>query len=155
MPHARKHKPAHLSRRKPQFFHPVPIRARHDGWTIARQCEFLAQLYITGCVTTAARAVGMSRMAAYRLRRCDGADGFARAWDRVLMPPGTGRIAATKLDRRKVTDDTVRWHAEAGLVRPVIYRGVMTAIDHKPDNSALLRHLRRFDRTRGGAVRDV
>ncbi|MGX7952059.1 hypothetical protein ACWPM1_05770 [Tsuneonella sp. HG249] len=50
-------RPAHLVRRRPGFFHPVRTRARRDGWSVARQCGFLAELYFTGSVTAAARPV--------------------------------------------------------------------------------------------------
>lgn len=136
---------AHRVRRKPQFFAPVPLRARTDGWSVARQCGFLAQLYLTGSVTAAARAVGMSRASAYRLRERDGAEGFAHAWDRVLTPPGTGRIAAPKCDWRKVTTEALLARIETGLVQPLLYRGRITAIRRKRDNSALFRLLRRVD----------
>ena len=137
--------PAHLTRRKPPFFHPVPLRARRDGWTPARQCAFLAQLYLTGSATAAAGAVGMSRASAYRLREREGAQGFAHAWDAVFVPPGAGPIAGPRVDWRKVTNPTlVRW-VETGMVRPEIHQGRMTAIRQKPDDSALLRLLRRYD----------
>ncbi|MGB3796889.1 MAG: hypothetical protein WA957_11365, partial [Alteraurantiacibacter sp.] len=85
-------KPAHRARRKPSFFHPVPLRARRDGWTVWRQCEFLAQLYLTGSATAAARKVGMSRASAYRLREREGAQGFVHAWDSIFVPPGIGPV---------------------------------------------------------------
>ena len=78
--------PAHRLRRKPPFFHPVLLRPREDGWSVVRQCEFLAQLYLTGSVAAAARKVGMSRASAYRLRKRAGAEGFAHACDAVLVP---------------------------------------------------------------------
>lgn len=65
--------PAHRARRRPLFFSPVPLRTRRDGWSVERQCGFLAQPYATGSVALAARAVGMSRNAAYRLRTREGA----------------------------------------------------------------------------------
>lgn len=137
--------PAHRARRKPPFFRPVQLRARADGWTVQRQCAFLVQLYLTGSVTSAARAVGVSRASAYRLReRADGA-GFAHAWDSVFMPPGSGKLAAPESDWRKVTNPTLLERIETGLVQPVIYRGQFTAIRVKRDNSALFRMLRRFD----------
>ncbi|WP_222927444.1 hypothetical protein [Qipengyuania marisflavi] len=108
-----------------------------------RQCEFLAQLYLTGSVSAAAREAGMTRASAYRLRARAGAEGFAAAWDRVMMPPGSGRFSAPRQDYRKVTDDTLIWRLETGLFQPVIYRGRMTAIRRKADNSALFRLFRR------------
>lgn len=66
-------------------FTPVPGRARHDGWTPARQRAFIEVLAATGTVTAAARAVGMSAKSAYRLRARAGDDsGFARAWNAAL-----------------------------------------------------------------------
>ncbi len=57
---------------------------RHDGWTAARQQYFLEVLADTGSVTMACRRVGMSRMAAYRLRRHPNAGDFRAAWDLAL-----------------------------------------------------------------------
>ncbi len=155
-------RPAHRCRRRPTFFHPVPLRARSDGWSEARQCAFLAQLYFTGSVTVAARSVGKSRASAYRLRARPGAESFAHAWDRVLTPPGSGRertrLPPPKIDWRKVTFEALGRRLETGLIRPVIYRGRMTAIRRKADNSALFRLLRRGDAIRveresGGTIR--
>jgi hypothetical protein len=137
--------PAHRARRRPPFFHPVPLRARRDGWTEERQCAFLAQLYVTGSASAAARRVGMSRASAYRLREREGAECFAQAWDRVLTPPGTGHCCAPRPDWRKVTTETLLGRLESGLVKPLLYRGAMVSIRRKPDNSALLRLLRRSD----------
>jgi hypothetical protein len=56
-------------------------KTRRDGWTPERQLAFLGALTRTRSVTLAARAVGMSRESAYRLRgRREGAL-FAAAWD--------------------------------------------------------------------------
>lgn len=137
--------PAHFLRRKPPFFHPVPLRARRDGWTPARQCQFLAKLYLSGCVTTAAWDVGMSRASAYRLREREGAESLAHAWDSIFVPPGMKHPAYAKIDWRKVTNPTLVWWLEWGLLRPEVWHGRMTAIRRKPDNSALLRLLRRHD----------
>ncbi len=137
--------PAHRLRRKPPFFHPVLLRSREDGWSVVRQCEFLAQLYLTGSVAAAARTTGMSRASAYRLRERAGAEGFAHAWDAVLVPPGSGRLTGPDIDWRKVTHQALVSRVEWGLVQPVLHQGRMTAIRRKADNSALLRLLRRSD----------
>lgn len=60
---------------------PVRRRPRWDGWTEEKQRRFIEILADTGLVGTAARAVGMSRDAAYKLRRAPHAAAFARAWD--------------------------------------------------------------------------
>ncbi|MCR2833297.1 hypothetical protein [Parerythrobacter lacustris] len=144
--------PAHRARRKPPFFLPVPLRTRRDGWTIARQCHFLVQLYLTGSVAAAAGAVGMSRTSAYRLRGRAGAEGFAWAWDRVLTPPGSGpenRPAGRRRpDLRKVTRVVLMGWLETGKVRPVLFRGRVVAIATKPCDIVLFALLRR-----GGAFR--
>ncbi len=48
-------------------------------WTRAARQRFLETLRATGNVSAAARAVGLARSSAYRLRRRDAA--FAAAWD--------------------------------------------------------------------------
>jgi len=65
-------------------FTPVPVRARHDGWTVERQKWFILRLALGGCVSVAARGVGMTRKSAYRLRGRRGAESFAAAWDQAL-----------------------------------------------------------------------
>lgn len=138
-------RPACKRRRRPPFFHPVSLRSRSDGWTETRQCHFLAHLYLTGSVTAAARAVGMRRESAHRLRAREGAESFAHAWDVVLAPPGTGRIARPVSDFRKVTDEALFRRLETGLVALMIHRRTVTGIRRKADNSALLRLVGRLD----------
>ena len=131
--------PARRLRRRPGWFRPVPLRGRRDGWSEVRQCAFLAQLYVTGSVSAAARAVGMSRASAYRLRERQGAESFAFAWDRVLTLPGAGHPGAAREDGRKVTMETLLARLETDFVRPVVFQGAMTGIARKPDNSTLFR----------------
>ena len=65
-------------------FTPVPVRGRHDGWTVDRQKGFILRLALGGHVTLAARAVGLSRKSAYRLRERPDARSFAAAWDKAV-----------------------------------------------------------------------
>ncbi|HMO75179.1 MAG TPA: hypothetical protein PKD99_04350 [Sphingopyxis sp.] len=66
-------------------FTPVPQqRHRADGWTPETQERFIRALEAMGSVGKAARAVGMGRASAYRLRERPGASGFAAAWDRAI-----------------------------------------------------------------------
>lgn len=60
---------------------PVRRRPRYDGWTEEKQRRFIETLADTGLVTVAAKAVGMSKETAYRLRRAPHGAAFARAWD--------------------------------------------------------------------------
>lgn len=61
----------------------VPVRRqpRYDGWTEDKQRRFIEALADTGIVGLAAKAVGMTREGAYRLRRSEHGAGFAKAWD--------------------------------------------------------------------------
>ncbi|QDZ08938.1 hypothetical protein FPZ24_16865 [Sphingomonas panacisoli] len=61
----------------------VPVRRtpRYDGWTEEKQRRFIETLADTGLVGAAAKAVGMSRNSAYKLRRSGHGGAFARAWD--------------------------------------------------------------------------
>jgi hypothetical protein len=72
----------------PEFTTVPMTRARYDGWTPERQLMFIAALSATGTVDSAARSVGMTRMAAYNLRKRPGAESFSAAWDLAI---GTGR----------------------------------------------------------------
>lgn len=58
---------------------------RHDGWTPQKQALFLNELAATHCVSSAARAVGMSRGAAYALRARLKGEPFDRAWAAALI----------------------------------------------------------------------
>jgi hypothetical protein len=46
------------SRAPPLPFTPVPVRARHDGWTPERPRHFIAALADTRCIAAAAAAAG-------------------------------------------------------------------------------------------------
>ena len=57
---------------------------RHDGWTPARQAAFLRELAATHNVSIAARAVGMSRQSAYKLRTRLRGEPFDAAWEQTF-----------------------------------------------------------------------
>jgi hypothetical protein len=116
-------------RRQVPAFTPVPLRYRADGWTPLRQAAFLGVLAETRCVSKAARAVGMGRESAYRLREKPGAESFAAAWDKLLAAPGESRMS---------THDLL-WHRmEYGKIRPVMRRGRCVGITASPDNDAVI-----------------
>lgn len=73
-------------------FTPVPVRARADGWTAARQRGFVDRLALCGSVATAAQAVGMTRKSAYRLCERAGAESFAAAWAAALAMGQSGQV---------------------------------------------------------------
>lgn len=63
------------------YLHPRP---RRNSITPAKQRAFIATLAATGIVTQAARGIGVSLEALYKLRRLAGAEGFAAAWEAAL-----------------------------------------------------------------------
>ena len=126
--------------RVPAFL-PVPLRPRADGWTPLRQAGFLVALARTRSVAAAAKAVGMARATAYRLRGKPGAESFAAAWDAVL---GHGF-------KRKVTPEERMRRAFDELIRPLVRGGQCVGLARKADNSALLSLLAQLDRATGQA----
>ena len=124
-------------------FYPVPLRVTCTGWTMQRQADFLGHLAETGSVSAACARVGMSRNSAYKLRKKPDAESFAAAWD-----------AALGLPVRTVTIDDVHFLAHHGLVKPFFRGGQYIRSQRKPDNSALLRLLARYDRLLGDGRRE-
>jgi len=115
-------------------FTPVPVKARRDGWTAARQRGLVDRLALGATVAVAARGVGMSRESAYRLRERAGAASFAAAWDKA-SEWGEERMADLALERALI-----------GEVRPIFYRGVKRGEYVRHDNrivaALLARHFR-------------
>ena len=64
---------------------PPDARLPHDGWTPERQAAFLRELAARHNVTAAARAVGMSRQSAYKLRTRLQGQPFDKAWDAAFL----------------------------------------------------------------------
>jgi hypothetical protein len=112
----------------------VPVRARQDGWTKARQQGFILRLALSGCVTLAARGVAMTKASAYRLRERPGAESFAAAWDRAL---GWGQ------DR---TIDVGLERALCGEQVPVVRAGRCIATLRRYDNRLAMTVLNALDR---------
>lgn len=68
---------------------PVRRKPRYDGWTEEKQRRFIEVLADTGIVTAAAKAVGMTRESANRLRRSPDGAAFTRAWDAARQHAGS------------------------------------------------------------------
>lgn len=129
-------------RRRIPAFHPVPVGKRHDGWTPARQVCFIGMLYETRSVVAAAKAVGMGRESAYRLRKRPGAAGFAAAWDAAMgLTPRPVNLA-----RAKSTGLPAHYRLRTGLMQVLVRAGGFAGVSKKPDNSALLQHIAQLDR---------
>jgi hypothetical protein len=113
-------------------FVPVPVKPRRDGWTPERQLAFILRLALIGGVAAAAKAVGMSRESAYRLREHPGAASFAAAWDKA-QGWGRGRAADLGTDR-----------AIHGEKRQVYYRGRKVGEYVRHDNRLIIAALNRL-----------
>ena len=77
------------------YVHKAP---RRNSITPERQRAFIAALAATGIVTQAARAIGASLEALYRLRNQPGASGFAEAWE-LAIDRGIARLEDCALER--------------------------------------------------------
>jgi len=132
------------SRRAVPDFDPVPVRARKDGWTAERQREFIRLLHLKRNIGKAAKAVGMSRRSAYRLRERAGAESFAGAWDAAFArrpPPVTSNVSQ------------LWYRALFGKNKPIVRGGKVVGTITQPDNVAALKLLDRFERKERAAVR--
>ena len=107
------------------YLHAAP---RSNSITPERQRRFVATLAATGIVTQAARSIGKSMEALYKLRARPGAEGFAAAWDAALER-GMQRLEDCALER-----------ALGGTPTPIVSGGKLLGTWDKPDN-ALLRFL--------------
>ena len=79
-------------------FTPVQLKARHDGWTAARQRRFIDELAATRSLTRACQAVGMTRTAAYKLRDRPDALHFRLAWRAALKADFVRDCRRSKVD---------------------------------------------------------
>jgi len=113
-------------------------RARAEGWTPARQRQFLEELADCGMIAEAAARVGMTRQSAWRLRRRAEGTAFGFAWEAALES-GARRLHAVAFER-----------AVEGVVKPVFYHGEKVGEQRVHDNRLLLALLARLPR--GGSA---
>lgn len=117
-------------------FAPVPVKARHDGWSAERQRRFVLALARGAGVDEAARGVGCSRQSAYALRRRSGGGEFAAAWDAALAFADQARAAASA---------GATLAAIGTLMVPRFYRGRLIGFVQREDLSGLMARLARLD----------
>jgi hypothetical protein len=115
-------------------FRPVPVKARHDGWSAERQREFIDRLALCGIVARAARAVGMSPQSARKLREHSGAASFRSAWDRAIAA-GQSYMIDVAMERSLV-----------GRRVPVMRGGVCVAETYHCDNRLAMAAMNALDR---------
>ena len=118
------------------------MRARHDGWTPAKQVAFLHALAASACVDEACRAVGMSASSAYTLRARPDAMSFRQAWEVTLD---------YALD---VLADTMIGRAINGVATPIFYQGEQIGEKRRYDERLGLFLLRTRRPERFGPGRD-
>ena len=111
--------------------HP-PIAELAHGWTPERKALFLDLLSHKGNVRAAAARVGLSREAAYKLRRRDPL--FARGWAAALS---LAREACVEVLADRAID---------GVEEKIFYRGELIDTRRKYDSRLLLAHIARLDR---------
>lgn len=98
------------------------LRLRHDGFTPARQKQFIETLGQTGCVRDACRVAGVSTTTAYRARGRLG-EGFARQWEAALA------MASSSLE-------VLAWErAVIGIEEPVVSAGKLVCTRMKRSDS--------------------
>ena len=113
------------------FISPDPA-TRRDGWSPERKLRFLERLAECGNVRAACAAVGMTREAAYVLRRRDAL--LARGWAAALM------LA------RECSAEALGDRALDGIEEAVWHRGEQVGTRRRYDSRLLLAHLARLDR---------
>jgi len=117
----------------------VPVTARHDGWTPARQRIFIETLADTACVKAAAAAAGMTPQSAWRLRRRADARAFDAAWEGALAQ-GLSRLVSVAIDR-----------AINGTLRERYYHGELVGEERVYHDNLLLALIRRGESMLGHA----
>ncbi len=124
-------------------FTPVPHTApRSNSITADKQRAFIAELAACGIVTQAARKIGKSVEALYKLRNRPGAEGFRTAWEEAI-DRGVARLEDTALAR-----------ALEGEERPLVSRGEIIGHYTRQNNGLLMFLLRqrRSERYSAGMV---
>lgn len=121
------------------YLHEAP---RRNSITPDKQRAFVAALAATGIVTQAARSIGVSLEALYKLRNRAGAEGFSAAWEAALER-GYNRLEDCALER-----------AIAGEERPVVWDGKVVATWKRYDTGLLTFLLKTRRSGRYGGDRD-
>ncbi|WP_247713769.1 hypothetical protein [Qipengyuania sphaerica] len=104
------------------YLHTAP---RRNSITPELQRRFVSTLAATGIVRQAAKSIGKSLEALYKLRARPGAEGFAEAWDEALER-GVQRLEDCALER-----------ALCGTPTPIVSAGKLLGTWDKPDNTLL------------------
>lgn len=109
-----------------------PTAERHDSWPLATQAAFLRALSASHSVSEAARSVGKSRQAAYRLRSRLKGQPFDLAWE-VAFHHSYDVLAHTALER-----------ALNGVEVPIFFQGEQVGSYRRFDERLTVAMLSRF-----------
>lgn len=113
---------------------PARYRERHDGWTVARQNQFIESLTRTGCVLDACRMAAISSTSAYNHRQRD--PDFDERWGLALRRAKTpiGEVAW----KRAVdgVEQEVWYHGKVVGKRTRHYSDVLRLLIQRDDNGA-------------------
>lgn len=121
-------------------FAPVPhVAPRRNSITAERQRAFIAHLAATGIVTQAAKHIGASLEALYKLRKRPGAEEFDAAWD-AAVDRGVARLEDCALAR-----------AIEGEERLVVSAGKVLGSERRHNESLVMFLLRQRRSARYGA----
>ena len=108
-------------------FTPVPrATKRWNGLTPMKQETFIQNLADSGSVAMAAKSIGTSTSAMYNLRRGEGAESFAAAWE-VALEIGARRVLDTLID-----------HAIHGTPETIIQGGEIVAERRRFNHRAMM-----------------
>jgi hypothetical protein len=123
-------------------FTPVPrLAKRWNGITAQKQRHFMAQLAGSGSVSMAANAIGVSTSALYQLRKGEGAESFAAAWEK-----------AVEMGARRVLD-LLMDHAIHGTPETLLKGGNVILERRKYNTRAMMWIVQqRFPETYGGSL---
>jgi hypothetical protein len=124
-------------------FTPVPLRRRHDGWTVEKQYAFIEALAETGIVEHACRRVGMSRTSADELRRRPDGVHFRRAWQIAVD------YAAYRLE------EAAHHRSRHGVARPIFHKGEQVGEYRHFDERLTMFLLRSYRPDRYGKALDL
>lgn len=117
------------------YLHQQP---RKNAITPDRQRKFIAQLAATGIVKQAAKQIGASLEALYKLRARPGAEGFAAAWE-AAVDRGVARLEDSALQR-----------AIEGEERLVVSSGQLIGTERRHNEALVMFFLRQRRRERYG-----
>ena len=108
-------------------FTPVPRATRRwNGLTPLKQETFIQNLADSGSVAMAAKSIGTSTSAMYNLRRGEGAESFAAAWE-----------VAIEIGARRVLDTLIE-HAIHGTPETIIQGGEIVAERRRFNHRAMM-----------------